>query len=41
MSQEEKILFYHRLTEVFKHAYGKRTFLADENYLNITHVSNF
>ncbi|RNA12997.1 gamma-glutamyltranspeptidase 1-like [Brachionus plicatilis] len=40
MSQEQKILFYHRLTEVFKHAYAKRTFLADEKYLNITNLLN-
>ncbi|CAF0712388.1 unnamed protein product [Brachionus calyciflorus] len=40
MSIDEKALFYHRLTETFKHAYSKRTFLGDEEFLDLNKLLN-
>lgn len=39
MTKEEIIVFYHRLAEAFKHAYAKRTFFGDENFVDLKSVS--
>ena len=37
---DKSILTYHRLTEILKFAYAKRSALGDEEFVNTTDVSN-
>ena len=40
MTKEEQTVFYHRLAEAFKHAYSKRTFFGDEDFVDLKSVCN-
>jgi gamma-glutamyltranspeptidase/glutathione hydrolase/leukotriene-C4 hydrolase len=40
MSKSELGLYYHRLTETFKHLFSKRAELGDERFVNLNQVKN-
>jgi gamma-glutamyltranspeptidase len=39
-STSDYALFYHRLTETFKHAFAKRSYFGDSNFVEMKEVSN-
>ncbi len=39
MTKGDWMLFYHRLSESFKHAYAKRTFFGDPDFLNSSYIN--
>lgn len=38
MTNESLALFYHRLTETYKHMYSRRTLLGDELFVDVAEV---
>jgi gamma-glutamyltranspeptidase/glutathione hydrolase/leukotriene-C4 hydrolase len=36
---ENKAVFYHRLLETFKHAFAKRSYLGDMDFVDVAGVS--